>query len=229
MALIDNRIKINRYSQNFGAFVNFFYLLDNASSPYFMWLGGHDMLPEKFIEILLQTFDNQSDCVLSYCPFDLIDLNDKLISSHQYEYYLDLQSDDPFLRVFSLISNLNYCTLVNCLFRTSTLKSVRTRTAFLGGDLVILTKAAAKGKFVYNPFIKYIRRDNHISEAEEERIIRQSQDPLKDSKENKKNIYLEMQKGQIEAMKSISSFNLIKKTYMAYKAKKTLIKRFGLF
>ena len=44
-------IEIIKHSTNLGANENFEYVQNKCSTPYFMWLGGHDIIDENYIKI----------------------------------------------------------------------------------------------------------------------------------------------------------------------------------
>lgn len=50
---LDSRVRYIRHPENLGAIANFKFVLDNASSPYFMWAAADDVWDRQWIETLL--------------------------------------------------------------------------------------------------------------------------------------------------------------------------------
>lgn len=62
----DKRIKFFRHKKNIGAFLNFQFLLKNATGEYFMWLADDDERHKKCIEKSLQIIGNQGGAFGTY-------------------------------------------------------------------------------------------------------------------------------------------------------------------
>src|SRR5215510_2885340 len=73
-----------RHETNLGALRNFKYCLDAATTPYFMWLGGHDLLPEGYVSALEEALDSDPEAVLAFGTAQHIDRDGRL--QHLYEY-----------------------------------------------------------------------------------------------------------------------------------------------
>ncbi len=73
----DNRFVVMSQPRNLGAAGNFQWLFDNTNSPYFMWLGGHDMISNDFLEKHLRALSGDPKLALSYANIRCIDQNSK--------------------------------------------------------------------------------------------------------------------------------------------------------
>ena len=56
-------LKFVRQAVNIGAVPNFMYLLQQASTPYFMWLADDDMLSPRYVEMLVKQLEADRDAV----------------------------------------------------------------------------------------------------------------------------------------------------------------------
>jgi len=57
----DKRIKLFRQPKNIGGLKNFRFVLEQAQTPYFIWLAGHDIWHPKLLEKLLKAFAESKD------------------------------------------------------------------------------------------------------------------------------------------------------------------------
>ncbi len=76
----DRRIKYIRHKKNIGISKNMQFLLNIATTTYFMWAGDDDILHPKFCETLITQLDN-SNAISAFCSFNYIDDNGKSIST----------------------------------------------------------------------------------------------------------------------------------------------------
>jgi glycosyltransferase involved in cell wall biosynthesis len=66
--LKDSRIKYIRQKNNIGASANFKFLLENANTKYFMWLGADDWISSEFLEVNMSALQSNSKYVASTSP-----------------------------------------------------------------------------------------------------------------------------------------------------------------
>ena len=66
----DKRVKIFRQEQNI-YYMNFGFVLDKASSPYFVWLAGDDVWAPTYLERCVEVLEQRLDAVLcvAHCQF----------------------------------------------------------------------------------------------------------------------------------------------------------------
>lgn len=69
----DRRFVYFRHPLNIGAVANFRFLLDSTISPFFAWVGGHDILKPQYVETHLGILGKNSELGTSYSYFEFID------------------------------------------------------------------------------------------------------------------------------------------------------------
>jgi hypothetical protein len=160
-----------RHKTNLGAAWNFRYCLENANTPYFMWLGGHDLLPPGYVQTLTAGLDRNPGAVLAYPAVQHIDVAGQPLRRYEYRFSGLLQDERPLRRVTATVAHLDDCTLIHGLFRREILLAVG-MGPFLGGDHVLLTKAAARGPLIYCPETQYVRRQVHTDDSMQKQLQR---------------------------------------------------------
>jgi glycosyltransferase involved in cell wall biosynthesis len=225
LANLYSNVEVIRQPHNIGALANFKILLDKAHTPYFMWLGGHDLLSENYVECMKSQLDNNTDAVLAYGVSHHIDKNGKKTCDYKYDYACLLSDDDPAVRLMAIIRKLSDCSLVHGLFRTTELKKAWCDTPYIGGDHVLLARAVLIGKFVYSPDKEYIRRDPHLEGKLEHQMIRISGSKV----ENQGNFYQSMQMALFKLASNYTGYKGISSIKFKVKSRYWLIHRFGIF
>jgi len=143
---------------NIGSSANFQYLLENTDSPYFMWLGGHDIIDKNYIETQLSILESDPNIALAYSRTTWIDqLGHTLRESSGGDFVHNL--DDPLERYIRTAKGpWQECTAVNGIFRRSALRGVKF-FSFAGPDHYILTRTQFYGRFYRTERPIYFRRD----------------------------------------------------------------------
>lgn len=72
-AKADNRINYVRHVTNIGAPKNFRFVLDQASTPYFMWAAADDVWGPEFIASCIGRLSAKPDCGMAFTGLDVID------------------------------------------------------------------------------------------------------------------------------------------------------------
>ena len=69
----DKRIKLFRQPKNIGGLKNFKFVLEQAQTPYFIWLAGHDIWHPQLLEKLLKAFAKSKDenIILAFPKFQI--------------------------------------------------------------------------------------------------------------------------------------------------------------
>lgn len=151
-------IRYVRQSENLGGFGNFKFLLSQIETPYFMWLGAHDILGENYIPILLETIKAHPDAVLAVGKIFHINeddsLRDKVTDLSTWHAALQTE-DDPLKRMMAFMkdqfgSSRHDSFLLHGIFRTDLLRKAWFDVPCLAFDDGVLARAAAQGKIVYN-------------------------------------------------------------------------------
>lgn len=160
-----DHIQVIRQEKNIGSKNNFVYLMEKADTEYFCWLGGHDVLKETFIEKAIDAFQQNKEITLVYPKSELIDEN-----SISLEIGADSDIDTTQLNnidgPIKVVRNLNACTAIHGLFKTSILKSY-TIKEIIGGDQHVLFHAAVHGKLYPLAEVCYLRRQVRKENAKE--------------------------------------------------------------
>jgi glycosyltransferase involved in cell wall biosynthesis len=75
----DARFTYIRQRANIGAARNFDLLRQTTTSPYFAWIGGHDLLHPDYLAVHLRELARRPEVGVSFSCFDLIDHEDRTI------------------------------------------------------------------------------------------------------------------------------------------------------
>jgi glycosyltransferase involved in cell wall biosynthesis len=76
----DPRIQYYRQETNKGPLFNFLFVLEKATSEYFLWAADDDMWEKEFIEYVVKPLQNDPKCVISFSPFVYINTHGDKIS-----------------------------------------------------------------------------------------------------------------------------------------------------
>jgi glycosyltransferase involved in cell wall biosynthesis len=182
----DTRFVYHRHAKNLGAARNFHFLLENTDSPYFMWMGAHDILDINYLDEQVSVLDSNKDVGLAYSKVTWIDENDtQLKESGGGEFVFTGRPLDRYLQ--SVRGPWNECTAINGVFRRSVL-FFKKNYNFSGLDHLILTRAQFFGRFHRTTKPIYIRRD--FTEKEHDYMQRLTGTASKDKAiSNKRNMW----------------------------------------
>jgi glycosyltransferase involved in cell wall biosynthesis len=152
----DNRFVVISQPLNLGAAGNFQWLFDNTASPYFMWLGGHDMISGDFLEKHLHALSCDPTLALSYANSRCIDQNSKFAGEKDGGNYHRI-AGTPAQRYRRTLQRMGPAEPMNNLFRRESLKGVPFKPV-TSIDRMILCQAAYWGQFnkINEPL--YVRR-----------------------------------------------------------------------
>ncbi|MCQ8103079.1 glycosyltransferase [Methylomonas sp. SURF-2] len=165
-----------RQPYNLGSVANFKYLLDKADTPFFMWLGSHDALPDCYVRQLTQLLENCSEAVLAYGVALHVDVDGRPTGSYgYYDYHESLADKEPTTRILGLLRYLHDFALVYGVFRTDALRKAWDDAgigAYIATDFILLTHCAKAGRFLYTPETHLICRDVHPGDTYEKSLKR---------------------------------------------------------
>lgn len=221
-------ITIFRQPKNEGSAKNFKFLLDNADTPFFMWLGAHDKLPENYVEVLLAQFKLDDSAGLAFGSVINVDRFGKEISRYDYFFARLLADSQPSRRFCAIVIYLHDCSLIHGLFKTAQLKNIWTDSNYLGSDHVILARLAYLSKLIYQPTIALFRRDLRSQDspsAQWRRISGHDFGAVKDRRLTKR----QMQKALFSMAKEIAPEKHFSRWVFVAKIYLSLISRFGDF
>lgn len=217
--------RCHRQVENIGAAKNFKFLLDQATTPYFMWLGGHDNIPTEYVARLKQALDGNEDAVLAFGSAHHITADGKRNFIYDYSYSESLKKESASVRILGLVRFLTDCSLIHGIFRTDALRRAWTDEKYLGNDHVLLTKAAQLGKFIYVPKTHFLRRDIHSNDTPEAQLARITGQAGNDIGKS----YSEMQTQQYHFAAADVSKKGITRIFFLMKVRYYLVLRFGPF
>jgi hypothetical protein len=223
-----SNIQILRNPSNVGATQNFKALLDKATTPYFMWLGAHDMLTGGYTESLVALLEDNPQMVMAYGNSIHVGPDDKRLYTYNYFFNDMLSSPNSWVRTLGLVRYLTDCSLLHGVFRTDVLRNAwhdYGGQIYLGADHVLLGHAACYGSFVYCPVAQLLRRDPHVNDRAEIQLTRMS--ALPSTREQLG--YKTMQKKQFAIATRISKSTGCNGVAYRLKIRYFLVKRFGVF
>lgn len=211
-------------SENKGGAKNFEFLVSKVKTEYMMNMGGHDVLEKNYIHELKQTLEQNQEAVLAYPLFK--NINDE---GEEFGFYdvSDLKngiaSNDVFVRVFTLIEKLTNCSVFFGLCRTSAFVNSLDFTPVMGIDHVILCRLASIGKFIQNVKTVFHRRypERVNDNASYMRRITGAVDSSYDA--------TYMCKKELDCISNIDCEDTRSKEYFIWRARKSLLKRFGRY
>jgi glycosyltransferase involved in cell wall biosynthesis len=166
----DDRVTVVRQKENIGPIANFKYLLRNAETKYFIWLGAHDLLAPTFIEDAINKLEQNEAIIEVYPLMGQIIHNQKVDDYSQDNFYSN--SKDISERIIKVIDNSNMGTATHGVFRTDVLKNVYLNIDINGGDLLFFLSAATYGLLVPSDKIGYYLKEARPNETEEEQNAR---------------------------------------------------------
>lgn len=165
----DNRIKYSRNEKNLRANGNHEKVLTLASTDYFMFARGHEILSPDLISDCVRILEEDKKVVLSFATTQWIDEEDKIISNKPIGYF-DTRGFDVVTR----------CALVfwgrlECFYgvtRTEVMKSIRFSEDIIANDVIMLLEMALIGSFAYvSSGVRY-RRYHYTGETYSKRLQR---------------------------------------------------------
>ena len=223
-----HNVHFTQQPQNMGAARNFKFVLDKAETPYFMWLGGHDLLPDGYVTLLMQLLEGCPDAVLAYGAARHVDVIGKPAGNYDYSYHAILSDKSPAIRLLGLIRNVSNCSFIHGIFRTDVLRDVLTAAGadvYIGADIFLLGCAAVQGSFLYAPETYLIRRNAHPTDTKQDQLKRMDPCQL----DSLKLTYLELQRRLYGLASSVSESTGFFGFLYRLKVRFILVKRFGPF
>ncbi|MBW1672192.1 MAG: glycosyltransferase family 2 protein [Deltaproteobacteria bacterium] len=165
----DNRIKYSRNEKNIGANANNKKVLAVASTDYFMFARGHEILSPNHIGDCVRILEEDETVVLAFATTKWIDDDGNIIPNKPIGYF-DTRGFDVVTRC-ALIFWGNH----NCYYglsRTNVMKSIRGNEDIIGGDMLSLFEKAILGSFAHVCSSVRYRRYNYSGETYQKRIQR---------------------------------------------------------
>jgi len=193
-----------RQEKNIGASDNFNFLLNAADTPFFCWLGGHDVLDKSYLTKLLDYFKESKDLSLVYADSREIKFdgnrNYKKITTSDVDT-INLNRIDGAIKT---ILKLNYCTPIHGIMKTNIAKGYSIKN-IVGNDRVFVFFMALNGSLKMHKEVLYWWRNPREEEVFEEVIARYKTFGMSSKH---KNVYTEMCKEYISVIKAAKKINL---------------------
>ncbi len=152
-------VRYVRHPSNLGPFENYMHLIRNTSCDYVAVSGGHDFYTSKdHFKCLFNLCKNNPEAAGAYTGVNYYDEKDHLIKSFRYTFAKDLESNDVFERINSLMKNLSDGSILYGLYKKNNALEISTNNATGLVDLLWVGSHLVKGKLLYSPNIFFGRR-----------------------------------------------------------------------
>lgn len=153
----DDRFVCVQQPENLGSAGNFNFLLHNTDSPFFMWLGAHDLLAVNYLSEILQVLQANPQISLGYSFVKWVDHGNNVLRTSNGGDFLYDQKDGLFRYLDCIRGPWAECTAVNNVFRRSAIPAVGFQP-YPSTDYLILAGAQFFGSFYRHPDALYLRR-----------------------------------------------------------------------
>lgn len=216
IANCDNRIKVITHQQNTGAFKNFWEVFDSTDSKYFMWLGGHDLLSDKFISNGVDFLSSNSE--YSFFSGAHLSINEESKVENKPIVY-EFNNDNKFERYLLSIQKLSNCYIFHSIFDRKFMADYG-RYNCPSEDHIMISRLLWFGKLYQSNDCAYVRRyftaENRLNKQKTGSYVTRSNN-------------IEFYESYLSDLDSLT-INLSKniKTAIINKASEVLIKRLGL-
>lgn len=175
----DNRIEYCRNERNIGANANNAKVLSLATTDYFMFARGHEILSPNLVEDCIRILENDERLVLAFAATKWIDNDDNIIPNRPVGYY-DTRGFDVVTRCALALWG-NYDCYYG-LSRTDVMKSIRGNEEIIGSDILSLFEKALLGSFAHACSSVRYRRYRYSGETYQKRIQRYKRSTYKQLK-----------------------------------------------
>ena len=166
----DERIVYSRNANNIGANANHVKVLQMASTDYFMYSRGHELMSDNLIEECLKSLLGNPSAVLSFCTTHWIDENDEVIADKPIGYS-DTMGFDVVSRCATALWG-NWDSFYG-LSKTDNLRSIKANEELVGNDTLAAFEKALMGGFVHARLgVRYRRYHHYFGETYKKRINR---------------------------------------------------------
>lgn len=171
------KIKYIRQEKIVPVLDNFITSLQLATSEYFMWLAGHDLVSSRYAESLIECLESNRDAIVA-CPKVYHFQGD--ISKKELTFDPSVgrgSSYDLKERIIFVQENWRTCYLVNQVWRREALLSImrEIQNSWIYFDHVIAMHAAFLGRCAFDQSSAYYYRINRLLESEKEKKKRYEQ------------------------------------------------------
>lgn len=212
----NKKIKLIRQKTNIGAAKNFWELFESTDSQYFMWLGGHDLLSEKFISNGIDFLSTNSEYSL-FSGTHLSISTENIVEDKPIIY--DFSHENRYERYLQSILKLSNCYIFHSIFDRKYLVNYAKYNC-PSEDHIIISRLLWFGKLYQSKECAYARRYF----ADENRSMKEYQGSYVTPKNNVE--FYDSYLSDLNLLLSNIPENL--KISMLNKASEILFKRIGL-
>lgn len=219
----DSRIEVFRHDKNNGSTYNFEFVRDLASSKYFIWLGGHDIISHSYIEEAVKVLEDDEKIAMVYPGAVEIDAGGNQIGAILDDYdTVNLTTEEAILKIAQNFMN-GY--VIHGVFRTEILLKLPIKR-IIASDMLIVLLSNFYGRIHRLSLTGFHRRTVIIDEMSHEQEKRHEEYGIyKRSKSNPFSFLLIEAWKQIVMKKGISFFH---KFSLILKLKTVFTERFGV-
>jgi hypothetical protein len=153
----DPRVQLHRAETNLGARVNFRRAMELSTSPYFMWMGAHDVLDPDYVKKLRLLLDAAPSAVMACADSVMMARDGSRIPGEPVLSPPDVSSPNVIERLQAVIWDTQRCDHLHGLMRREFVHMDRifdTRA----GDMVLLADLALSGPCLHVPKLMFYRR-----------------------------------------------------------------------
>jgi glycosyltransferase involved in cell wall biosynthesis len=143
----DGRIRYIRHEENIGGPRNWNYAFSCAKAPYFKWAPANDTIHLDMLAQCKEVLDGRPDVVVCFPRTILVDEKGKLLEYYAHDDALNLQSDSPFDRFLTLMTNIQLNNAQCGLLRTDILRKTGLEGIYERGDIGLMAELSLHGKF----------------------------------------------------------------------------------
>jgi glycosyltransferase involved in cell wall biosynthesis len=226
-------VLVGRLPKNMGSVFNFRHVLEQATTPFFMWLGGHDLLPPDYVRTLVAALEINPSAVMAYGSTRYIGLDGEPTGTYEYGFHRLLSDRSAAVRTLALIRHLDDCSLLHGVFRTNALRDAWDgceEAGYMAFDHVLLGHAALKGRFIAVPRTHLIRRNAHPDDTATAQFKRITGDAKRDRAPTVEELSrATMQRAQYALAENASQHRGVDDWLYRLRARWHLVNRFGPF
>lgn len=154
---LDNRILPVYLGKNMGPTANFWSLLQNTNTKYFVLLGAHDLFLSHYIGDAVAFLEANPEYVMCYPQSKLVDGNDEILRYSDSD--IDSAGLNLWRRMAKVAANLRWCTCFHGVFRTDVLRQLPT-LKIRGSDHLFLFATAYYGQIHWIRKLGILRRES---------------------------------------------------------------------
>ena len=162
----DPRIKYFKQEKNIGVLENFYFVLNEAKSQYFVWIAADDYWGSDFLESNVRNLEANEKIVGSISKIKYFD-NDGLIENRKEFPYHKYPLNGTYEERASFYLRVTSAENIYAVFRTEALKQSLVVRAMFAIDGAILLKVLKFGDIIVNDDILLFRYKHGMSQTED--------------------------------------------------------------